>query len=375
MMVRSFLPVGQGAFCCESFEGFFWNRRLNVVYDCGSITSIEIVKKEIRSQFFQGEVIDAVFISHLDEDHVNGLPDLLKYCEVKKIYLPLISSDDKRMMKIDFEIRGVTGFVYNFLDNPSQTIRELDIGYEIEVIQIRDSGEERNDYDIRTITSGENVFEDIKKSSKEHHVDEMFEWLYIPFNFRQRQRKEQLLDELERRFGERISEAELENLWRSGLNYDRQIIREAYKTVPGGLNTNSMTVFSGTTDSELKQSVMARNVSCVRYCRYRCNCKPSGCLYTGDYDASGSSKWEDLKKAYDKYWKYIGCVQVPHHGSRHNFNEGILDLDAFYIISAGVANKYRHPHSAVIKKFLLKRRTLFIITEEVGSGVYMYVYQ
>lgn len=374
-MVRSFLPVGQGAFCCESFEGFFWNRRLNVVYDCGSITSIEIVKKEIRSQFFQGEVIDAVFISHLDEDHVNGLPDLLKYCEVKKIYLPLISSDDKRMMKIDFEIRGVTGFVYNFLDNPSQTIRELDIGYEIEVIQIRDSGEERNDYDIRTITSGENVFEDIKKSSKEHHVDEMFEWLYIPFNFRQRQRKEQLLDELERRFGERISEAELENLWRSGLNYDRQIIREAYKTVPGGLNTNSMTVFSGTTDSELKQSVMARNVSCVRYCRYRCNCKPSGCLYTGDYDASGSSKWEDLKKAYDKYWKYIGCVQVPHHGSRHNFNEGILDLDAFYIISAGVANKYRHPHSAVIKKFLLKRRTLFIITEEVGSGVYMYVYQ
>ena len=84
----------------------------------------------------------------------------------------------------------------------------------------------------------------------------------------------------------------------------------------------------------------------------------------GDYDASGPKKWETLRDAYEEYWKSIGCVQVPHHGSKHNFNEQLLNNNWEYIISVGKKNRYRHPHAKVMREFMLKNIMPYIITEE-----------
>ena len=84
-MIRSFLPVGQGAFYCECFD-LRNEYRLNVIYDCGSATSVKFVEQAIKNNFTKGETIHAVFISHLDEDHINGIPYLLRYCRVEKIF-------------------------------------------------------------------------------------------------------------------------------------------------------------------------------------------------------------------------------------------------------------------------------------------------
>ena len=67
-MLRSFLPVGQGAFYRETFnlkEGMH-----TIVYDCGSLTDLSIVERQIKHEFKRGETVDAVFISHFDTDHV-----------------------------------------------------------------------------------------------------------------------------------------------------------------------------------------------------------------------------------------------------------------------------------------------------------------
>lgn len=42
MMLRSFLPVGQGAFYFERFE--YDKDRINIIYDCGSLTDVSIVE-------------------------------------------------------------------------------------------------------------------------------------------------------------------------------------------------------------------------------------------------------------------------------------------------------------------------------------------
>lgn len=42
-MFRSFLPVGQGAFYVERFFDANEQSKYNVVYDCGSSTSLNIV--------------------------------------------------------------------------------------------------------------------------------------------------------------------------------------------------------------------------------------------------------------------------------------------------------------------------------------------
>ena len=44
-MLRSFLPVGQGAFYLEQFNSNV--DRVNVVYDCGSLTDVKIVQKAL----------------------------------------------------------------------------------------------------------------------------------------------------------------------------------------------------------------------------------------------------------------------------------------------------------------------------------------
>ena len=90
-MTRTFQPVGQGAFYTEQFSkddgGTF-----NVVYDCGSDSlDIQSLSKVIKKSFPKESVIDAVFISHFDSDHVNGLPELMRNFKVTKIFLPLIT--------------------------------------------------------------------------------------------------------------------------------------------------------------------------------------------------------------------------------------------------------------------------------------------
>ena len=75
-MTRTILPVGQGGFCVETFQ---LERDHHIIYDCGSLTDVNLVKKHIRNYLDPREKIDAVFISHLDKDHINGLPYLLEY--------------------------------------------------------------------------------------------------------------------------------------------------------------------------------------------------------------------------------------------------------------------------------------------------------
>ena len=92
----------------------------------------------------------------------------------------------------------------------------------------------------------------------------------------------------------------------------------------------------------------------------------------GDYDASGKIKWTQLKKAYQRYWRCIGCVQVPHHGSKDDFNDNLLNIDAEFVISAGSKNK-KHPHPEVIVKFLSCGKLPYIVTEDPKSILYMMI--
>lgn len=120
MMIRSFLPVGQGAFYCEQFGGKCQDARLNIIYDCGSVTDINYVKQQIDTNFAQDEIVHALFLSHLDADHINGIPYLLRHCRVQKIFFPLLTQRDSRLIRLSNMINGGVGFsfVESFIENP-----------------------------------------------------------------------------------------------------------------------------------------------------------------------------------------------------------------------------------------------------------------
>ena len=140
-----------------------------------------------------------------------------------------------------------------------------------------------------------------------------------------------------------------------------------------------MTLFSGIRNYAFFQALEDEfpiNKHCIgsASCKY-CDCSlppysyPSGCLYTGDYDASGMRKWKDLKHVYNDYWHYIGCLQIPHHGSHNNYNHEFCDCFSHIIISAGVNNKYGHPDADVVKDLLMNCRNIHLVTEKKWSQV------
>jgi hypothetical protein len=153
----------------------------------------------------------------------------------------------------------------------------------------------------------------------------------------------------------------------NGQAYDNiiwDLIRNVYKSIPGDLNTNSMVVYSGPINHRVSIRCYPRIPRYDYYCSRCFQSSLSGCLYTGDYDASGYNKWSDLYSNYRKYWESIGTIQIPHHGSKHNYNERISDDSKMLIISSGTINKYHHPHASVIKDLVRKKVKFYWVTEK-----------
>lgn len=414
-ILRQFHPVGQGAFYTEHI--ICNHEKLNVIYDCGSSTSKAIVEKQIRLSFKKGETIHALFISHLHEDHINGIPFLIEYCQVKNIFFPLISDVNKLSLLQELnEQNSGNDFTYQFISNPKNAINNLenngrikpkliavqevspndsdsnnDIPFDLENDSPSQANSEGQLFD-QSISSGRKI-----KSSRLKGI-----WEYIPFNFDQNNRKQEL-EAVLRKSDIIVCNGEFTQCGKTLTPTEAiQVTKGAYDKITGKRNGNSMTLFSGTLNNI---SLMYRPIYFRTYdriflddllsiylneCQERvhhdliynvlissldwhsidgilCGDVKPGCLYTGDYDASTESHFNALKTYYKKYWSTIGCFQVPHHGSKNNFNIRLIEKNKMYIISAGQVNKYRHPSATVLKNIHLNGGYPFIITEDFSS--------
>lgn len=364
MITRLILPVGQGAFYVEKFEN-----SKSIVYDCGSVGNRKKIDDLIKECFGENEVIEAIFISHLDEDHMNGVETLLKECKVKRICFPLITEEMKQTLKIKIMIEETIGnsyseFVKEFIEDPEAAIKKIKEDIKIKLIEILPNDEENNkkndnedtkNQKIKRIKkkSGEDIAEEIE--GLEHSCNEN-KWELIPYNFKQETRINEFEKKLEKEFGKKISLKEVEKIWKENED-NREKIKKVYESLKGDLNTNSMTLFSG-----------VRQVG--KQMQYDSSYVKVGCLYTGDYEAKGKNKWKTLEEAYIEYWKWIGMIQVPHHGSIRNCNDALISKKAVYFLSAGEKNTYKHPSQNVVRGIRFKyHNNLYIVTESKGLGV------
>ena len=94
-IIRTIHPVGQGGFYTETLESD--SDKHTVVYDCGGSSKKsmeEYLKKYLHKDSSGNRMeIDAVFISHLHADHINGLEYLLKNADVKYLILPQLTNE------------------------------------------------------------------------------------------------------------------------------------------------------------------------------------------------------------------------------------------------------------------------------------------
>lgn len=107
-VVRVQWPVGQGCFATGSIETP--GGTIHYVYDCGA-RNVSNLEPIIAAYARRVPHIDALFVSHLDGDHVDGLDTLLARLDVTTVYLPYLSLSQRLMTVAEAEAgdRRLTG--------------------------------------------------------------------------------------------------------------------------------------------------------------------------------------------------------------------------------------------------------------------------
>ena len=289
---RKFFSVGQALFAIENVGDRV------IAYDCGGQTK-KLVSDAIWRWYHEcpKREIDALFISHYDRDHINGVFMLLGLFRIKSVYLPMVSTLSRFMSatRSHFSL-GYIGFYADpraFLMNAG-------------VRSVRYVGQQD------TFLAEENAtFEEGDNSDLTRNVvlsfPEMPDWVYIPYNRKMMEKQEEKDFFVSLGLPDDTSVLELLNLWeKKDLNLKKALLKIGTVTAQT-INDYSMTLYSGSLHSQ------------------------NGCLFLGDYNATANIA--EIQAVYRRVWNNITMVQIPHHGSIHNFNVNLLISNAIHVIS------------------------------------------
>lgn len=376
-MIRTFQPVGQGAFYTEQFSKDD-GEVFNMVYDCGSDSlDIQSLSNVIKKSFPRESIIDAVFISHFDSDHVNGLPELTRNFKVKKIFLPLITgAAEIAYWRFKSNVDSVTGkretipvadrLLDPANDNSSEKIfRDFSHQNFPEIVRVQ-----QLEVDARPNETLNSAYDSVGLPN----------WLFVPFNFKRFERESDFRAILNDALSATETETKLDDFIadptdvfrRIGIDESRKLLKSVNKITRerlrvkqfrarfGSINGNSMALYSGERE---KDGQFCLGLVC--HCDDSRTTYKAGCLYLGDYSAQDGKAWTKLVGFYKamKCWHGIGCVQLPHHGSRHDFNPVIVKMDVCSAVSFGLGNMHHHPGKDVILSLMRNNRTVILSTE------------
>ena len=373
---RTFYPVGQGAFYVEEFK-LYDGSMFTIVYDCGSTTlKIRGIEKEIERVFPKGHQIDILFISHFHADNINGINKLRKHCRIKEVIMPLIN--DKTEIIILQALNYIETGIKNYndlIENPEKFFSENDNGeWRTTITRISPTNDEQE--------YGNNVL----KSGKHLNHLKSFNWVFIPFNYKQNDWISFFKEKLEH---EGISLEDINKIINNETS-DREyrqkikILKCVYTMLLdyGDLNKTSMILYSGPQEDRSCYNFLSLQPAFSLFPRRSClfdtfynkeKTNYYGCLYTGDVDLTGIDIIIDIESRLNKagVLSYIGTLQIPHHGSKHNFDKSILYISniSYAIFSFGLGNTYGHPEYTVIKEVQNNNITPYLITEEIKTVV------
>ena len=383
-IIRTFHPIGQGGFYTETFDDL--PNKPMVVFDCGGSSSENI--RDYIDDFLPinpKTTIEAVFISHLHDDHINGLQHLIDRANVKKIFLPQFNSN--QLFEIIFynAARGAKGsnsnqLVLSFIES-NKSNHSLN---EVSIIQIAEVTGDNNYQNVthniqhgvssQTIASGTSLIIENK-------------WVYISFNPKSKapnfdgikdQAIKETLQSLYNNNTYLYEQAEALAQFVESCGVEQ--CKELYKKMFGGIhNGQSMTLFSGlrTPNPNMEISSCPFPPTCHHYlyshwrdwfaefAKDNKACIPTNFLYTGDYEASDKLKMKELINFYKemKVWSTICGLQIPHHGSRKNYAKELYHKRCYAIASVSSSNRYRHPNIDTLINIFHQECKPLVVTE------------
>lgn len=367
-VVRGIQPVGQGSFYTEIHNIMAGDEHC-VVFDCGTIGGMDCLKKSVKDTFKKDQVIDALVISHFDEDHVNGIKHLSRRCKIKNIIVPQFRNCKWFYIVADFVARGgrsVNMDVCNLEIFRRRGIRII----EVKPMDDEDTGNGERTMDL-LLGDGEGKGKLILTPSGTHmkvsgsiNVDGgSVKWVYIPINCtlgKDIARLEAKLNSIVSGFATLPADD-----IKKAIEKHRKEINDAYKDVFGNSNASSLCMYSGLDDA--KWNIPLHIYFAGDYWRRRRH-RTEACLYTGDSELRNLTKLVYIERVVGTLKERIGLLQIPHHGSIENTDAGIFDMFSDQMVdcfmSYGIGNSHGHPSQYLVDMLKTKIDEVIEVTQQ-----------
>lgn len=360
---RIFHPIGQGAFYSER------HKNLTIVYDCGSNTGKNISDKIVTSAFNKGDIIDILFISHFDKDHVNKISLLLQHVKIKKVILPLLNEEQTRFLLNIYRILNFNDTILTLIESPKKFF-----GEKTDIIFVRsaenNSLSEKDPININELKDGEQI-ESGTVLTINQLVPSKPNWIFIPYNHKYIDRNKDLeykltshgfdVDRLKTDLYYILNEIQNDILKKQQFKKIYNSLKKDGKDTC--INENSMVVYSGI-DKQCQSQISYQYGSQIfKNISNSIASNRVSCIYTGDTDLNVVK----IKDKYPKYWNYVNTIQIPHHGAKQNFEKSVLD-NKYYICPISARSKSKHhPSSKVIAKIVSQNSFPILITENTNT--------
>lgn len=395
--------VGQGGFHTSSFyvlnEDEPGSRKhvFELVFDCGTVSrspegegARDFIKERIEAHTNLSGTVDALFISHLDSDHLNGAETLCSVRHVQRVFLPyfqqhelalfialqVISNDRTTLGPAGLAVAanslrgapffGVPVTLIGGPENEDRTDAPLDATPQrLTLVEIKPSGI-RSPLG-RSLPSGSQL----GLQWMERNVP----WTLLPWSYKQSPPGlSQLLADVPQlrsllSFGRIATAQDMEMLLalrpriRTALT---KIIKAAGGVESADFNAPSICLYSG---PSLDQSQIRHSSYLQRGTDHQvAQDDPIGWITTGDA-VLGRYEHEFMRV----FWQVLeqtGTYVLPHHGSRRNHSSELVfgTRGRFALICAKQGSKF-HPHPKVLAELTGAGDDHRVLTEYITHGV------
>ena len=405
-VTRTQYPIGQG---CFHAGDVLWTDEVSgsshdfhYVYDCGSSGRSAVLENAIFAWRSQTHRLDALFVSHLDADHVNGIDRLLGSVTANTVYIPYLDNAAIVLNIVEADVdgalsasliearmdpgswfgrRGVSRIVV-VRSSPDEGLP----GAEPPPIDDDDSGKE---FARETSFPGDSVSRSVIETMESGqsvpvNSSETARWVLVPHvdpvsNDRLRVFYREVLRVLglgppQRPTAELLAAALRDDDDRSRLRncYDRLISRGSGRRH----NRVSMSLYSGPADAwpdvrwrtsvaiPLSRGWPLQWLSVVLPDYLGSERAAVGWIGTGDASLNVGKVRAAWKRSFIPFRNQIGTLLLPHHGSRRSFHSSVLDWPKLNVCVASARDPSpHHPHPEVIRAVASRRMALHHVSQ------------
>jgi len=412
-VIRKQWPVGQGCFSSASI--MVDNQAFEYIYDCGS-QNLGALRTCLDAYSPNSHRVDALFISHLDSDHVNGLDYLLGTTDlnIDSIFLPYLTNKDIILIVGHALSEGAfSGNLLEFVSNPSEWLTDRGAKNIFYIRRQPEEGSEFNEGDISepppfkekvNLTKPDKTHSRLlivaneqpsmtsdklgssigaKTLSSDTVIGAVSSvgliWVLLPYVPPMPELAiAHFFNEVEKQGfpvdNDELLTSELIDALRDPNRRSR--LRESYSHLANDHNYVSLCLYSGPSrQNGLSEGFIKRFTqiphSFHHFYRTHLNRgtadgNGAGWLGTGDAKLKSSQDIKNLTWRYRHYLREIGVLMAPHHGSHRNFSVKVLDniIPRMVFASAGSNNSYGHPHTRVVDQVTARGHQFHIVSED-----------